>query len=105
LAVVTAPFSHFLNDTMRSLIASVYPILKDTYALDFAQIGMITLAFRFTASLFAAGDRLAGRVPAEAAAARTIIRRPAADRLHTSLAIATRTRRIFATLGARARVE
>jgi MFS transporter, FSR family, fosmidomycin resistance protein len=44
-------FSHFLNDTMQSLIASIYPILKDSYALDFAQIGMITLAFQFTASL------------------------------------------------------
>ncbi|SDO85909.1 MFS transporter [Afipia sp. GAS231] len=44
-------FSHFLNDTMQSLIASVYPILKDSYALDYAQIGMITLAFQFTASL------------------------------------------------------
>jgi FSR family fosmidomycin resistance protein-like MFS transporter len=44
-------FSHFLNDTMQSLIASIYPILKDAYALDFGQIGMITLAFQFTASL------------------------------------------------------
>ena len=44
-------FSHFLNDTMQSLIASVYPILKDAYALDYAQIGLITLAFQFTASL------------------------------------------------------
>jgi len=44
-------FSHFLNDTMQSLIPSVYPILKDSYALDFAQIGLITLAFQFTASL------------------------------------------------------
>jgi len=44
-------FSHFLNDTMQSLIASVYPILKENYALDFAQIGLITLAFQFTASL------------------------------------------------------
>ncbi len=44
-------FSHFLNDTMQSLIASIYPILKDNYALDFAQIGLITLAFQFTASL------------------------------------------------------
>jgi FSR family fosmidomycin resistance protein-like MFS transporter len=43
--------SHFLNDTMQSLIPSVYPILKETYALDFAQIGLITLAFQFTASL------------------------------------------------------
>ena len=44
-------FSHFLNDTMQSLIPSVYPILKHSYALDFAQIGLITLAFQFTASL------------------------------------------------------
>ena len=44
-------FSHFLNDTMQSLIPSVYPILKSSYALDFAQIGLITLAFQFTASL------------------------------------------------------
>jgi MFS transporter, FSR family, fosmidomycin resistance protein len=44
-------FSHFLNDTMQSLIASIYPILKENYALDFAQIGLITLAFQFTASL------------------------------------------------------
>jgi FSR family fosmidomycin resistance protein-like MFS transporter len=44
-------FSHFLNDTMQSLIASVYPILKDAYVLDYGQIGMITLAFQFTASL------------------------------------------------------
>src|SRR6202035_5313272 len=43
--------SHFLNDTMQSLIPSVYPILKASYTLDFAQIGMITLAFQFTASL------------------------------------------------------
>jgi FSR family fosmidomycin resistance protein-like MFS transporter len=48
-------FSHFLNDTMQSLIASVYPILKDAYALDYAQIGMITLAFQFTASLLQPG--------------------------------------------------
>jgi MFS transporter, FSR family, fosmidomycin resistance protein len=44
-------FSHFLNDTMQSLIPSVYPLLKANYALDFAQIGLITLAFQFTASL------------------------------------------------------
>jgi FSR family fosmidomycin resistance protein-like MFS transporter len=44
-------FSHFLNDTMQSLIPSVYPILKANYALDFGQIGLITLAFQFTASL------------------------------------------------------
>ncbi len=51
VVLVGISFSHFLNDTMQSLIASVYPILKDNYALDFAQIGLITLAFQFTASL------------------------------------------------------
>jgi FSR family fosmidomycin resistance protein-like MFS transporter len=43
--------SHFLNDTMQSLIPSIYPILKDNYALDFTQIGLITLTFQITASL------------------------------------------------------
>jgi FSR family fosmidomycin resistance protein-like MFS transporter len=51
LALAGISFSHFLNDTMQSLIPSVYPILKENYALDFAQIGMITLAFQVTASL------------------------------------------------------
>jgi MFS transporter, FSR family, fosmidomycin resistance protein len=51
IVLVGISFSHFLNDTMQSLIASVYPLLKDSYALDFAQIGLITLAFQFTASL------------------------------------------------------
>lgn len=44
-------FSHMLNDLMQSLIPSVYPILKDNYALDFGQIGLITLAFMVTSSL------------------------------------------------------
>src|SRR3984957_16577339 len=55
IVLIGISFSHFLNDTMQSLIASVYPILKDNYALDFAQIGRITLAFQFTASLLQPG--------------------------------------------------
>jgi FSR family fosmidomycin resistance protein-like MFS transporter len=43
--------SHLLNDLMQSLIQSIYPILKVNYALDFTQIGLITLAFMFTSSL------------------------------------------------------
>ncbi|HEY0236154.1 MAG TPA: MFS transporter [Afipia sp.] len=43
--------SHFLNDLMQSLIPSVYPILKENYALDFSQIGLITFAFMATSSL------------------------------------------------------
>ncbi len=43
--------SHLLNDTIQSLIAAVYPVLKESYALSFTQIGLITLAFQCTASL------------------------------------------------------
>ena len=44
--------SHLLNDLMQSLLAAIYPILKAGFALDFAQIGLITLVFQLTASLF-----------------------------------------------------
>jgi FSR family fosmidomycin resistance protein-like MFS transporter len=44
-------FCHFLNDLLQSVIPSVYPILKTSYHLDFAQIGMITFAMQVTASL------------------------------------------------------
>jgi FSR family fosmidomycin resistance protein-like MFS transporter len=44
-------FSHLLNDMIQSLLPAIYPILKQTYDLDFGQIGMITLTFQITASL------------------------------------------------------
>lgn len=43
--------SHFLNDLMQSLIPAAYPILKDAYALDFVQVGMITMTFQIAGSL------------------------------------------------------
>jgi len=43
-------FSHFLNDTMQSLILAVYPMLKTDFNLSFVQIGLITLSFQVTAS-------------------------------------------------------
>jgi MFS transporter, FSR family, fosmidomycin resistance protein len=43
--------SHFLNDMIQSLLPAVYPLLKSSYALDFGQIGLITLVFQVTASL------------------------------------------------------
>jgi len=49
--LVALSMSHMLNDTMQSLLPSIYPILKDSYALDFGQIGLITLAFQLTASI------------------------------------------------------
>ena len=51
LAILFAlSFSHLVNDTIQSLVPSVYPILKTSYHLDFGQIGLITLAFQLTAS-------------------------------------------------------
>ena len=49
--VLALSFAHFLNDMMQSLLPAAYPIIKDAYALDFGQIGLITLAFQLTASL------------------------------------------------------
>jgi FSR family fosmidomycin resistance protein-like MFS transporter len=42
---------HLLNDMLQSLIPAVYPLLKDSYHLDFARIGLITLTLQLTASL------------------------------------------------------
>ena len=42
---------HLLNDVMQSLLAAIYPMLKEDYALDFWQIGLLTLTFQVTASL------------------------------------------------------
>src|SRR5664279_6496572 len=44
-------FSHMLNDTIQSLITSIYPIVKTNFHLNFAQIGLITLTFQLAASL------------------------------------------------------
>lgn len=43
--------SHLLNDTIQSLIPSMYPLLKTSYQLSFTQIGIITLTFQLAASL------------------------------------------------------
>ncbi|MGH6920873.1 MAG: MFS transporter, partial [Geminicoccaceae bacterium] len=42
---------HFLNDTMQSVLLSIYPLIKESLALDFMQIGIITLTFQLTASI------------------------------------------------------
>src|SRR5690606_25814298 len=49
--LVALSVSHLLNDLMQSLIPALYPVIKETYSLDFAQIGMITLTFQFAGSL------------------------------------------------------
>jgi MFS transporter, FSR family, fosmidomycin resistance protein len=42
---------HLLNDMMQSLLPAIYPILKANYGLSFAQVGLLTFTFQFTASL------------------------------------------------------
>ena len=44
-------FSHLINDLIQGVIPSVYPLLKEEYQLTFIQIGLITFAFQFSASV------------------------------------------------------
>lgn len=43
--------AHLLNDLIQSMIPAMYPLIKEAYQLDFAQVGLITLAFQVTSSL------------------------------------------------------
>ena len=51
LVLYGVSLTHGLNDLVQSLVPAIYPILKAKFALDFGQIGLITLAFQLTASL------------------------------------------------------
>jgi len=44
--------SHFLNDMMQSLLLALYPLLKGKFLLSFGEVGLITLTYQLTASLF-----------------------------------------------------
>lgn len=44
-------FVHLLNDCVQAVLPSIYPLLKDQFALTFTQVGLITLTFQCTASL------------------------------------------------------
>lgn len=43
---------HLLNDSMQALIPAIYPLLKVSFNLTFAQIGLITLTFQMVGSVF-----------------------------------------------------
>jgi FSR family fosmidomycin resistance protein-like MFS transporter len=53
--ILAVSFSHLTNDLVQSLIPSIYPMLKSSFALDFGQIGLITFVFQLTASLLQPG--------------------------------------------------
>src|SRR5690606_22525884 len=49
--LVAISLSHMLNDLMQSVIPAIYPVLRQEFALTFAQIGIIQLTFQLTASV------------------------------------------------------
>jgi MFS transporter, FSR family, fosmidomycin resistance protein len=44
-------FCHLLNDLNQSLLPAIYPLLKESFSLSFAQIGLITFTFQGVASI------------------------------------------------------
>lgn len=44
--------AHLLNDAMQSILTAVYPLIKQTLNLNFAQIGKIALVYQISASIF-----------------------------------------------------
>ncbi|MBL9211959.1 MAG: MFS transporter [Opitutaceae bacterium] len=49
--LVALSVAHLLNDVLQALIPALYPLIKDTFALSFAQIGLITFTYQLTASV------------------------------------------------------
>ncbi len=49
--LVVISFCHLLNDMISSLLPAIYPLLKESYHLNFFEVGVITLTYQCTASL------------------------------------------------------
>lgn len=49
--IIAVSVCHLINDVMQSLLSAIYPILKESYGLDYVQIGLLTFTFQVTASL------------------------------------------------------
>ncbi len=43
---------HLFNDLIQALVLAIYPLLKSNYNLSFTQIGLITLCFQLSSSIF-----------------------------------------------------
>ena len=50
--ILALSLSHLLNDTLQALLPAIYPVLKESYHLTFTEVGLITMTFQCTASLF-----------------------------------------------------
>ncbi len=49
--VCAVAFAHLLNDLIQASLPAIYPLLKNNFALSFAQVGLISLVYQITASL------------------------------------------------------
>ncbi len=50
--LVSLSICHCCNDALQAVLSSLYPMLKDDLLLNFVQIGMITLFYQMSASIF-----------------------------------------------------
>lgn len=50
--LIALSISHCLNDLLQSVITATYPLFKEDLTLSFAQIGLITLVYQMSASVF-----------------------------------------------------
>ena len=50
--LIALSISHCLNDMLQSVISAIYPLFKEDLSLSFAQIGLITLVYQMSASVF-----------------------------------------------------
>jgi MFS transporter, FSR family, fosmidomycin resistance protein len=49
--LVAVSVCHLLNDTLQSLLPALYPLLRNTFRLNFGQVGLIAFTATFTSSL------------------------------------------------------
>lgn len=50
--LIALSISHCLNDLLQAVITATYPLFKEDLGLSFAQIGLITLIYQMSASVF-----------------------------------------------------
>ena len=50
--LLSLSLSHLFNDMLQSLVSAIYPLVKGSLNLNYTQIGLITLTFQTTSSVF-----------------------------------------------------
>ena len=49
--LIAISLCHMINDIMQSMLAAIYPLLREEFSLSYWQVGLMTFAFQVTASL------------------------------------------------------